>query len=302
MSSEEAALEAALAGLIQGLQDVLVSRYCSAIGIMIILWENLITFDQEYRFVWKGPPSLTKYAFLLNRYVTPIIFIVVVIEMCGSFNGVTFTNAGCRVFLILTQCVGSVEIMVANMVALQRVLALWKGNRGMRLFLYGVYAASVCVTISLLALAMSKIAPSIEWNSYVNTCTIINVPGSWPVMWGAPMFFEITIVTCVVIHALASPRSAQVPLARALQRDGIFFFVSVVILRVANMSIAVSVRTSLKLVAIFIIWALETTLFNRFVLRQRKAELEQGSHLDIGPLLGSSQLEMTINRRTVVVD
>jgi hypothetical protein len=64
------------------------------------------------------------------------------------------------------------------------------------------------------------------------------------------VFFEVTIVTCVVIHALASPRSAQVPLARALQRDGIFFFFSVVLLRVANMSIAVSVRTSLKLVAI----------------------------------------------------
>jgi len=298
MSSEEVVLE--------GFRDALVCRYCSAIGITIILWENLITFDQEYRYVWKGPPSIMRLAFLLNRYITPIIFIVVVIEMCGSFNGVTFTNAGCQGFLILVQCVASVEIMVANMVALQRTLALWNGNDGMKLFLYGVYAASVCVTFSLLTLAMYKIAPSIEWNSYVSTCSIAKVPVSWAVMWGAPMFFEVTIVTCVAIHALATPRSAQVPLARALQRDGIFFFLSVALLRVANMSIAISVRVSLKLVAVFIIWALEATLFNRFVLRQRKAELEQaGSYLDIGELFGvpgSSGLEMTINRRTLVLE
>lgn len=64
------------------------------------------------------------------------------------------------------------------------------------------------------------------------------------------MFFELTILSCVIIHAFASPRSAQLPLARALHQDGIGFFLAVVVLRVANMSIAISVRTSLKLVAI----------------------------------------------------
>ena len=55
----------------------------TAAGVVVLLYDHIITLPDEYRFVWKANPSFAKYAFLLNRYVVPSVMLLV---LSGTFE------------------------------------------------------------------------------------------------------------------------------------------------------------------------------------------------------------------------
>lgn len=40
-----------------------------AVGLVVLLYDHVLTFADEVRLVWLAPRSLAKYAFLLERYL-----------------------------------------------------------------------------------------------------------------------------------------------------------------------------------------------------------------------------------------
>jgi hypothetical protein len=52
-------------------------------GTVVLLYDHLITFPDEYRFVWKARTSFAKYAFLLNRYA---VLCVMVLVLPGAYK------------------------------------------------------------------------------------------------------------------------------------------------------------------------------------------------------------------------
>jgi hypothetical protein len=110
----------------------------------------------------------------------------------------------------------------------------------------------------------------IEWIALANLCNVTTVPRSWPVLWGAPVscmfphedckvtmhqiFFEIVILTFVIFNSIATPRSVRVPLRRSLQNNGISFFLTMLVLRTANLIIAAVARSTLVSVVLLYVW------------------------------------------------
>ena len=41
----------------------------TAIGLIILLYDHVLTFSDEVTLVWLAPPSFPKYAFIFNRYL-----------------------------------------------------------------------------------------------------------------------------------------------------------------------------------------------------------------------------------------
>jgi hypothetical protein len=63
----------------------------AAAGLVMVLYDHILTLPDEIALIWKSPPSLAKCAFLLNRYLVPVALIVVAFQMCG-FSGFIFTD------------------------------------------------------------------------------------------------------------------------------------------------------------------------------------------------------------------
>lgn len=40
-----------------------------AVGLVVLIYDHLLTFSDEVRLVWAAPRSFAKYAYLLNRYL-----------------------------------------------------------------------------------------------------------------------------------------------------------------------------------------------------------------------------------------
>jgi hypothetical protein len=90
--------------IIQGVEDAYTTRYltgplfeeshslshidCFAVlsvtGMIMVLYDHVLTISDERELIWKLPHSFPKYAFLFNRYMTPCVMIVMAIGLSYS--------------------------------------------------------------------------------------------------------------------------------------------------------------------------------------------------------------------------
>jgi hypothetical protein len=66
------------------------------IGLALLIADYIGSFKHERELVWKAPPCIMKYGFLLNRYLIPACLIAIFIPLSG-FLGLNFTDS-VRVF------------------------------------------------------------------------------------------------------------------------------------------------------------------------------------------------------------
>ncbi|TCD64734.1 hypothetical protein EIP91_003690 [Steccherinum ochraceum] len=76
--------------LIRALEHAHYTRYFSAAGLAVLLYDHLLTLDVEIKYVWRAPPSLPKIAFLFNRYMVLGCLLAIACSMCGF--SVTFSD------------------------------------------------------------------------------------------------------------------------------------------------------------------------------------------------------------------
>jgi hypothetical protein len=80
----------------------------AAVGLVALLYDHILTFPEEVSLIWRSPPSFSKYAFILNRYLVPLALITTAFEMCG-FSGFQFTDGVSVLFLTTT-----IQILTEN--------------------------------------------------------------------------------------------------------------------------------------------------------------------------------------------
>jgi len=266
---------------IQEVSDVNAVRYFTIIGAVVLLYDHALTFKDEIRCIWKAPSSFAKYAFLVNRYLVAVFLIVIVHEMCG-FNGMSYGDKGCRILLSATSIFSVLSVCLSNALALMRVVVLWKEHKVLRRSLYLTYFLGTIATLAMMLLSVITLVPDIKWSPEVHMCITTTTSPYLGATWGAPVFFELHVIVAVVYHTVATPRSAQMPLTKALQRDGLIFFIVVLVVRLLNLILAVVARPSLTELCGFFVWASVTTAVSRSLLHLRSAEImEYKSQLPI---------------------
>jgi len=60
---------------IQVIQHVLISRYFTAAAVVILVYDTLLTLNEEIRLIWPGALSFPKLLYYINRYMA-IIFLI----------------------------------------------------------------------------------------------------------------------------------------------------------------------------------------------------------------------------------
>ncbi|OJA16639.1 hypothetical protein AZE42_04038 [Rhizopogon vesiculosus] len=65
------------------LQNYRASQYVGVAGLVVLLWDHLLTFNDEVRLIWRAPLSIPKLLFLFNRYAVPISLIALTYATSG---------------------------------------------------------------------------------------------------------------------------------------------------------------------------------------------------------------------------
>lgn len=294
---------------VQGLRDAYAVKYITAAGAVILFYDHLLTIVDEYRYVWKAPNSIAKFAFLLNRYMVAGVILIALHAMSG-FDVAPYHDTECQVLLGLTLCTGTLSCIMADRLMLHRVSYLWNGNKGIRNLIYGLHMFGASVAITMTALVCVKRWYDVRWWDVSNMCVATMKNPLIATMWSACLVFELVVVILVVYDTLAVPRASTLPFRRALQGNGIAFFLCVVMLRLINVIVATSARQTLAVFGIYFIWTGTTTFLSRSFLRLRAAEVrevrrflprgdETGS--TFGPGTSMSEMGYTTSSQSTVV-
>ena len=54
-----------------------------AVGFVVLLYDHLLTFELERKYVWNAPRSFSKFAFLFNRYMVLCCLVAIT---CGEYS------------------------------------------------------------------------------------------------------------------------------------------------------------------------------------------------------------------------
>lgn len=51
-------------------------QYHQVASLVVLLWDHFLTFGEEVRLIWPSRANFVKRAFLVNRYIVPIVLII----------------------------------------------------------------------------------------------------------------------------------------------------------------------------------------------------------------------------------
>ncbi|KAH9949009.1 hypothetical protein B0H21DRAFT_731189 [Amylocystis lapponica] len=255
---------------VSAFRDVFATRYMGAVGLVALIYDHTLTFADEVALIWHAPPSFAKYAFLLNRYMVPGALITIAVEMCG-FDGNIFTD---QRLLFSCAMMSVVSVGIANLLVLLRVVLLWD-HKPMILWLMVLgFVVSFTAQISTMVLMLIDLAPGVVWSPVARMCITQKTSHIFTAVWASPMLFEVLVLVTTSMNALDRPRVAQLPIAKALRGDGIFFFLALTCLRIVNLIFAALNNSSMTMLVLYFTWAMTSTVLHRSLLHFRRAEVE----------------------------
>jgi len=190
--------------------------YSAVSSLAFLLYDVLLTFNDEVRYIWPMKWCLTKVIFFLIRYFT------VVFQFSIQFIGtplIRHTNHGCYVWNIY-QGIGSLIIIAAvDRILLLRIYALFPRNKTVQYFTGILYAAEVLAYIVGLALAV----PRLKYDSF---CVVTEAPLIFALAAGGPILFQIILFILTTISFVRAVREGygDVPILLVVIRDGSWAF------------------------------------------------------------------------------
>ncbi|KLO09484.1 hypothetical protein SCHPADRAFT_562858 [Schizopora paradoxa] len=273
--------------------DARATRYLSASATIAMIYDHLLTFDDEVQLVWHAPPSFAKYAFLFNRYCTAAFLITFQYFMnAGSFKR-EVSDMTCRRVFISATILGVLSLSIANMLVLLRVVSLWDRNKRIFIVLVVGYFMATTATFTLTTMSLVKLYPYMFFEDVVGICYMPKKVFEVSAGWGSPMLFELLVLTAVCWNAIDRPRNAGTNLTRALHRDGLMFFASLTAFRTFNVVMFIVARPTLMFVGCFFVWGMNTLILNRSLLNIQKAAMSmRGSHSSSGSMGSGASMSM----------
>ncbi|KAG9089019.1 hypothetical protein FS749_001678 [Ceratobasidium sp. UAMH 11750] len=62
--------------LVESLETVMMVKYLAVVGITIIIYDTILTYDREVQLIWRSRWSLVRVLFTFTRYFTPCVMLL----------------------------------------------------------------------------------------------------------------------------------------------------------------------------------------------------------------------------------
>ncbi|KAG8688531.1 hypothetical protein FRC08_011391, partial [Ceratobasidium sp. 394] len=107
--------------------DVLVTQYVSVASVGLLLYDHIITFQDEVALIWPAKFGLVKAIFLFNRY---FISTWIAISVCMISGLADFlTPFMCRYWLISSVYLELITMQTISFIVATRVYDIWQSQR-----------------------------------------------------------------------------------------------------------------------------------------------------------------------------
>ncbi|KAI5119984.1 hypothetical protein M0805_004429 [Coniferiporia weirii] len=198
-------------------RDFLLNRTSAIVTLTCLVYDYLITFEDEKRFVWPSRLSIVKVAFFLNRYMPFIALVCDVYEPSKDLNI-------CKPLFIGIYGAATVGYCAAEFILYARAYAVWGCSRLVLAILATAFVACVVPGIYLGRPFSGQSAAVLNLQLFSSGC-----------------LFEVQshvdrgpLVVFILSETLQMPNSMTI---RRLFGDGIIYFIIILCVSIANIAV-----------------------------------------------------------------
>ncbi|KAI9510084.1 hypothetical protein F5148DRAFT_1339376 [Russula earlei] len=259
-------------------------RYISAVALAMLVYDYMLTFDDEVRYIWRRPVSSVKILYVILRYgvaVTQIVYFQAYAYVPKpSLNRPQL----CVGAMLVVAIAGSMALVLANYIMLIRVYTLWDHRKRMLQTLHVAYFISVCSTIAFVAASIVQLLPHMVYDPFIfRMCLIAGRTPYWIGIWLSQALFDVFLFILTIFNAASRPRRANVKIITDLRRDGCLFYLGLFFGRFLNIALSIPSDKEYYLIAVPFVLSLTTVTVTRLVLRVERLLVTRGGSRDIRP-------------------
>ncbi|CAK5270501.1 unnamed protein product [Mycena citricolor] len=232
-----------MASLAEIADTILVLRYISVCGLVILVCEHIVTFEEELRVIWRNKAMSTwrKVAFGINRY---LVESVVALTVAGeSLSQCTLPLSYKPISLSFQWS----DIPTDHIRACHAFLWYF----GTVLITFSAtshgpsFSSNVLYILSVLIvgiLSVSDLQRSFLYSPFFRVCLLAATPRVLVIVFGIQTGCDVSVVMLMIYNTLAQPRRSNSEMKTTLRKDGVPFLVAIFGLRMLYMISAITMN------------------------------------------------------------
>lgn len=264
--------------ILDGLRDIQTTRYAQLASSSIIVYDHVVTFDQEVELIWSSSWSAGKVLFLINRYYS---LFSVIFNNYGFFS-TTLSDSFCLHFFKWQGWTGLIACIIAEMILQMRIYAMYSLNKKVLICMVISFIASISTSAWIMGTVVGSVnakAIKIPGGTF---CMPGTVQTNFFIFWIPMLAFECLLCGLALFRGFQTFRSEGTlyqngrHLVGILIRDSILYFLVICTTYTTCLLVWIIGPTSLLEVPVGFSVAMSCVLANRVVFNVREVNRDIG--------------------------
>ncbi|EPQ50400.1 hypothetical protein GLOTRDRAFT_133953 [Gloeophyllum trabeum ATCC 11539] len=197
-------------------RDIQSTRYAELASSTIVIYDHLITLDQEIDLTWKASWTPGKVLFLTNRYyvLASVIFnnyVLFTTHLSDSVHSYNFRPSlaanSCVTWFRWQGTTGLLVSMIAEIILQLRLYALYHLNRRVLVLMCGAFLVSAGTAAVIMGMVLARISAHSGLIPGLPFCIPVNVPSWFYTFWIPTLGFESLLCALALFRAFKDFRS-----------------------------------------------------------------------------------------------
>ncbi|KAI0345641.1 hypothetical protein BDW22DRAFT_1353191 [Trametopsis cervina] len=206
-------------GLEEDSYDMRATACMGVASFTILVWDHLITLEEEVKYIWKGKKGLLVWLFMLNRYITPLGFAINIFAYLSPL----WTPEVCKHFVQYEGAMTTVGINIASLMMFLRVRVLYRDKPAIIALVAACFSIELGVNAWLCTLGIP-----VRHKPPVHSCSMVfdDSVGSFASASAfLPLAYDSIVLLLTMKYTLGSIRTVTAgKLAKVILRDGILYY------------------------------------------------------------------------------
>jgi len=266
-----------IAALTTGAIHLQAGKMFQLASYVMVVYDNLITLGDEVERIWSKPMSGASILFLINRHLTPLEFMPVIIAF--HLPSWTKNTVACNHFVRYEGGGTLALVAICEIIMMLRVYALWGRNSWILAFLVILWIAQV--VFCGVAMANTMLVPLPP--GFIGCILTGTTSVWWTPFWVMPLITDSFIFILTMIKTRQKGFNKEMPLLAYFRRDGILYFICICVANIINVCFFFAATEDLKAIGASFSQLITSVMVNRLVLNLRGVSTTKPTYEYSGP-------------------
>ncbi|KAF8151795.1 hypothetical protein B0H34DRAFT_801470 [Crassisporium funariophilum] len=217
------------------LKEAEASKYITAAGLTLLLYDHILSLDDELNLIWRAKQSIPKISFLLVRYGVPCALVLQTYQL----GRMPDTESANTLYVLpiswfnIAVCLGLLTTAIGNFLIMLRLWVLRDRSRKLILWTLILFVAAQIATVACAIVVLIRVNPSIVYEYKSRLCTIErrSILGT---LYAPAIIFDGIALLTIFWNALDRPRTRHWCILKFLRRDGFNYILILFLMRLTS--------------------------------------------------------------------